>query len=137
MTHVEHLGLAVKSLATAEPLWEALLDTPVYKHEGVEREGVMTAFLQIGETKIELLEATNPDSPIAKFLDKRGEGLHHIAFAVADIHAEMARLKAAGFELLSDEPKPGADGKLVCFVHPKTAGGVLVELCMDNPDTNN
>jgi methylmalonyl-CoA/ethylmalonyl-CoA epimerase len=134
VTQVEHLGLAVKALSEAEPLWEALLGTSVYKREGVEREGVMTAFLQAGETKIELLEATHPDSPIAKFLDKRGEGLHHIAFAVNDIHAEMARLKAAGFELLSEEPKPGADGKLVCFVHPKTAGGVLVELCMDNPN---
>jgi len=100
-----------------------------YKREEVEREGVMTSFFQVGPNKIELLEATRPDSAIAKHIEKRGEGLHHVAYLVKDIRAEMARLREEGFQLLSEEPKPGADGMLVAFVHPKTAGGVLVELC--------
>ncbi len=129
MTHVEHIGIAVKNLTDSNALFTALLGTPAYKTETVESEGVITSFFQVGPTKIELLEATTADSPIAKFLEKRGEGLHHIAFAVADIRAEMARLRAEGFTLLNAEPKRGADNKLVCFLHPKTANGVLIELC--------
>ena len=131
MNKIEHIGIAVKGLSAAIPLWEALLNTPCYKREAVEREGVETAFFQTGENKIELLEASREDSPIARFIAKKGEGIHHIAFAVKDIRAEMNRLTAAGFELLSDAPKPGADGKEVVFLHPKGANGVLVELCAD------
>lgn len=129
MNKIEHIGIAVANLKAAGDLYEKLLNTPIYKVEDVLSEGVKTAFLQTGPNKIELLEATSVDSPIAKFIAKKGEGIHHIAFEVDDIKAEMARLKSEGFILLSDEPKPGADNKLVCFVHPKSAGGVLVELC--------
>ena len=129
MNKVEHIGIAVNNMATAVSMYEKLLNTTVYKTEIVESEQVKTAFLQSGPNKIELLEALSPDSAIAKFLEKKGEGIHHIAFDVDDIVAEMARLKSEGFILLNDEPKPGADNKLVCFVHPKSAGGVLVELC--------
>jgi len=131
MIRIEHIGIAVKDLAAAEALYTKLLGDGPYKREEVESEGVITSFFRTGPNKIELLENTRPDGPIAKAIEKRGEGIHHIAFEVADIHAEMARLKAEGFTLLSEEPKPGADNKLVCFVHPKSAGGVLVELCQE------
>jgi methylmalonyl-CoA/ethylmalonyl-CoA epimerase len=131
MNKVEHIGIAVSDFNTACNLYEKLLNTKVYKIEEVDSESVRTAFLQNGPNKIELLEATNPNSPIAKFIAKKGEGIHHIAFEVEDIKAEMVRLKQEGFVLLNDEPKRGADDKLVCFVHPKSAGGVLVELCQE------
>ncbi|HEY8927861.1 MAG TPA: methylmalonyl-CoA epimerase [Mucilaginibacter sp.] len=131
MNKIEHIGIAVNNLQSAATIYEKLLNTPVYKIEEVLSEGVKTAFLQNGPNKIELLEATNPDSAIAKFIAKKGEGIHHVAFEVDDIKAEMERLKAEGFVLLNDEPKRGADNKLVCFVHPKSANGVLVELCQE------
>lgn len=131
MDKIEHIGIAVKDLGTSIPLFEALLNTPCYKTEAVEREGVETAFFQTGESKIELLQTTREDGPIGKFIAKKGEGIHHIAFAVTDIRAEMRRLQALGFELLSEDPKPGSDGKEVCFLHPKGTNGVLVELCAD------
>jgi len=129
---LEHLGIAVSSLASSVPLWEKLLGTPCYKTETVEREGVTTAFFQTGESKVELLEASRDDSPIQKFIAKRGEGIHHAAFGVEDLEGEIARLKEAGFEFLSEEPKAGADGKRIVFLHPKSTGGVLVELCADS-----
>lgn len=131
MLKVEHIGIAVKSLADAVPLFEKLLNTSCYKTEPVESEKVTTAFFRQGETKIELLESSDPDGVIAKFIDRKGEGMHHIAFEVADIEAEMKRLQAEGFVLLNETPKPGADNKLVCFLHPKNTNGVLVELCME------
>lgn len=131
MNKIEHIGIAVKNLTASAALYEKLLNTTVYKTETIESEQVTTAFLQSGPNKIELLEALTTDSTIAKFLEKKGEGIHHIAFEVNDIIAEIARLKSEGFILLSDEPKPGADNKLVCFVHPKSAGGVLVELVQE------
>lgn len=131
MQKIEHLGIAVNSLQMSVPLFEQLLNTPCYKTEEVITEGVNTAFFQTGDSKIELLEATKEDSPIAKFIARKGEGIHHIAFAVDNIEAEMKRLQALGFELLNDVPKKGADGKVVCFLHPKGTNGVLVELCMD------
>jgi len=131
MNRIEHIGIAVNDLKTACITYEQLLNSPVYKTEEVPSEGVTTAFLQCGSNKIELLEAINPDSPIAKFIAKKGEGVHHIAFEVDDIVAEMRRLKGEGFVLLNDEPKLGADNKLVCFVHPKGVNGVLVELVQD------
>ena len=131
MNKVEHIGIAVNDLKTAGSLYEKLLNTSIYKTEEVTTESVKTAFLQTGPNKIELLEALSPDSPIASFIEQKGEGIHHIAFEVDDIVAEMARLKNEGFVLLSDEPKLGADNKLVCFVHPKSAGGVLVELVQE------
>lgn len=131
MLKVEHIGIAVKSLQQSVPLFEKMLNTPCYKTEEVTTENVLTAFFQQGESKIELLESTKPDGVISRFVEKRGEGMHHIAFAVNDIEAEMARLKAEGFTLLNEVPKPGADGKLVCFVHPKDTNGVLIELCQD------
>jgi methylmalonyl-CoA/ethylmalonyl-CoA epimerase len=131
MKKIDHVGIAVQDMAHAGSLYEKLLNTNIYKIEEVESEGVKTAFLQTGPNKIELLEATSADSPIAKFIEKRGEGIHHIAFDVEDIAAEMARLKAQGFILLNEMPKEGADNKLVCFVHPKSAGGVLIELCQE------
>jgi methylmalonyl-CoA/ethylmalonyl-CoA epimerase len=131
MQKIEHLGIAVKSLIDADGLFSRLLGSAPYKHEMVESEGVTTSFFQVGESKIELLEATQPDSPIAKFIEKKGEGIHHIAFAVDDIRAEMRRLQAEGFQLLSDEPKMGADNKWVCFLHPKSTNGVLIELCQE------
>ena len=129
MRKIEHIGIAVKDLEISNPIFEKLFGAPPYKFEEVASEGVKTSFFQNGPNKIELLEATNPESPIAKFIEKRGEGIHHIAFEVADIYAEMARLQAEGFTLLNAEPKRGADNKLVCFLHPKSANGVLVELC--------
>ena len=134
MQKIEHIGIAVKSLAAAVPVYEKLLNTPCYKTESVESEKVSTAFFQQGPNKIELLESTDPDGVIAKFIEKKGEGLHHVAFAVEDIEAEMERLKADGFVLLNEKPKPGADNKLVCFLHPKHTSGVLVELCMERKD---
>lgn len=130
---MEHIGIAVTDIKIASLIYEKLLNTPVYKTERVAREGVQTAFLQAGPNKIELLQALDDDSPIAKFIAKKGEGIHHIAFDVTDIVAEMARLKNQGFVLLSDEPKRGADNKLVCFIHPKSANGVLIELCQEAP----
>ena len=131
MLKVEHIGIAVKSLEQAIPLYERLLDTSCYKQEPVASENVNTAFFRQGETKIELMESTIPGGVISRYIQKKGEGLHHIAFETADIRAEMARLKEQGFVLLNEEPKPGADNKLVCFVHPKSANGVLVELCQE------
>ena len=131
MRKIEHLGIAVNNLEEANELYTKLLGVEPYKQESVEREGVTTSFFKVGDSKIELLEASNSESPIAKFLEKRGQGIHHIAYAVDDIKAEMKRLQDEGFVLLSDEPKPGADGKVVAFLHPKSSGGVLVELCMD------
>lgn len=128
---IEHLGIAVKQLATSIPLFEQLLNTPCYKTEEVASEGVSTAFFQTGDSKIELLEATNENSPISKYIGKKGEGIHHIAFEVENIEAEMKRLSALGFELLNETPKNGADNKLVCFLHPKTTNGVLIELCQE------
>jgi methylmalonyl-CoA/ethylmalonyl-CoA epimerase len=131
MLKVEHIGIAVKDVANANALFAKIFGRENYKMEKVESEGVATSFFQLGGTKIELLEATHENSPIAKFIEKRGEGMHHIAFEVADIRAEMARLEAEGFTLLNPEPKLGADNKLVCFLHPKTTNGLLVELCQD------
>jgi len=128
---LEHVGIAVKDLATAVPLYTQLLNSPCYKTEEVAAENVITAFFLSGESKIELLQSTDPEGVIAKFIEKRGEGLHHLAFDVPDIVAEMDRLRAAGFQLLSDTPRRGADNKLVCFLHPKTTGGVLIEICQD------
>jgi methylmalonyl-CoA/ethylmalonyl-CoA epimerase len=128
---VEHIGIAVKSLSGSVPLFEKLLNTLCYKIEQVETEKVNTAFLKQGETKIELLESTDPEGVIARFIEKKGEGLHHIAFEVEDIEKEMERLKNEGFVLLNETPKPGADNKLVCFLHPKRTNGVLIELCME------
>lgn len=134
MRKIEHIGIAVANLAASNALFEKLLGSPAYKTEEVASEGVRTAFFKSGPNKIELLEATHPDSPIAKFLDRKGEGIHHIAFDVEDIRAEMARLREEGFTLLNEEPKRGADNKWVAFLHPKSAGGVLVELCQEIPD---
>ncbi|WP_118950669.1 methylmalonyl-CoA epimerase [Taibaiella helva] len=131
MIRVEHIGIAVKDLAASVPLFEKLLNTSCYKTEQVETEGVNTAFFQHGETKLELLEATKENSPIATFIAKKGEGMHHIAFEVADIGSEMKRLAGEGFTLLNEQPKPGADNKLVCFLHPKGTNGVLIELCQE------
>lgn len=131
MKKIEHIGIAVKDLNAANEIYAKLLQTESYKSEKVKSEGVETSFFRVGDSKIELLAATSDDSPIAKFLEKRGEGIHHIAYEVDDIKAEMKRLKEAGFELISKSPKKGADNKLVAFLHPKTAGGVLVELCQD------
>lgn len=132
--NVEHIGIAVKSILDSDLLFTRLFNAPPYKHETVESEGVSTSFFKINQTKIELLEATNPESPIAKFIEKKGEGVHHIAFEVADIVAEMARLHDEGFTLLNQTPKRGADNKLVCFLHPKSTNGVLIELCQEIND---
>ncbi len=131
MLKIEHIGIAVKELKASIALFEQLLNTPCYKTEAVVSEGVNTAFFQTGDSKIELLEATNETSPISKFIVKKGEGIHHIAFEVENIEAEMKRLSALGFELLNEIPKNGADNKLVCFLHPKGTNGVLVELCQE------
>lgn len=131
MLKVEHIGIAVDKLAVSIPLFEKLLNTPCYKTEVVDSEKVTTAFLKQGEIKIELLESTDPDGIIAKYIGKKGEGIHHIAFEVEDIEAEMKRMQKEGFILLNDKPKPGADNKLVCFLHPKSTNGILIELCME------
>lgn len=128
MNKIEHIGIAVKDLDAANKTYAALLGAENYKTETVESEGVETSFFRIGESKIELLAATHEESPIAKFIGKRGEGIHHIAFEVEDIKAEMARLQNEGFVLLNEQPKKGADNKLVAFLHPKSSHGVLVEL---------
>ena len=131
MLNIEHIGIAVKGLISSIPLYEKLLNSLCYKTEMVESEQVNTAFFRMGTTKIELLESTDPKGVIARFIEKKGEGVHHIAFNVSDIEAEMNRLKNEGFVLLNDTPKPGADNKLVCFLHPKHTNGVLIELCME------
>jgi|SRR6478752_7770477 len=131
MLKIEHIGLAVKNLETSIPLFEKLLNTECYKTEIIAGENVNTAFFKQGESKIELLESTSADGVIARFIEKKGEGMHHIAFEVADLNAEMQRLKEEGFTLLNENPKPGADNKLVCFLHPKGTSGVLIELCQE------
>jgi methylmalonyl-CoA/ethylmalonyl-CoA epimerase len=131
MTKIEHIGIAVKSLEQSIPLFEKLLNATCYKTEQVASENVNTAFFKKGETKIELLESTTEDGVIRKYIDKKGEGIHHIAFDVEDIYAEMARLKSEGFILLNEQPKNGADNKLVCFLHPKSTNSILVELCQE------
>ncbi|MGI9549755.1 MAG: methylmalonyl-CoA epimerase [Aurantibacter sp.] len=131
MEKIEHIGVAVDNLEKSNLLFEKLLGTPHYKIEEVLSEGVRTSFFKSGPNKIELLEATSEDSPIAKFLERKGEGVHHVAFAVDDIEAEMERLKKEGFNLLDEIPKKGADNKLVAFVHPKSANGILIELCQE------
>jgi len=131
MLKVEHIGIAVTSLTDAIPLFEKLLNSPCYKQEAVETEQVLTAFFRQGESKVELLEAMGPESVIARFIAKKGAGIHHIAFEVSNIEEEMQRLAAEGFTLLQDKPRQGADNKLVCFLHPKDTSGVLVELCQE------
>jgi len=131
MNKIEHLGIAVRELSKAQEVFNLLLNKEPYKMEQVEREKVNTLFYELGESKIELLESTDKDGTISKFIEKRGEGFHHVAIAVDDIVFEMTRLKNAGFELLSDEPKTGADNKLICFLHPRSTGGLLIELCQD------
>ena len=133
MKKIEHIGIAVKDLAVAAKTYQTLLNTAPYKEEQVESEGVTTLFFKTGESKIELLSATHENSPIAKFIAKRGEGIHHIAFAVDDIEAEIKRLEENGFQLLNFTPKAGADNKLIAFLHPKSSNGVLVELCQEKP----
>lgn len=130
---IEHIGVAVQSLEISDTLFEKLLGSSSYKKETVEREGVVTSFYKMGESKIELLEANNTESVIAKYIEKKGEGMHHIAFGVEDITFEIDRLKNEGFQFISDEPKEGADNKLVVFLHPKTTNGILVELCQEKP----
>lgn len=135
LNKIEHIGIAVKDMEAANAVYTVLLGAPPYKQEAVESEGVLTSFFRSGESKIELLESTKEDGPIARFIAKRGEGIHHIAFAVDDIKAEIARLKDQGFVVLNETPKRGADNKLVAFLHPKSAHGVLVELCQDIDNT--
>jgi methylmalonyl-CoA/ethylmalonyl-CoA epimerase len=131
MEKLEHIGIAVKDLAKANALFETLLGKSHYKVEEVTSEGVSTSFFEVGGVKIELLEASSADSPIAKFIDKRGEGIHHLAFEVTDIKQAIESYKQKGFELINLEPKKGADNKLICFLHPKATGGVLIELCQE------
>ena len=133
MRKIEHIGIAVKDLGASNAVFEKLFGQQPYKLEEVASEGVRTSFFKSGPNKIELLEATREDSPIAKYIEKKGEGIHHIAFDVEDIHAEIARMKEEGFTVLNETPKKGADGKLVAFLHPKTTNGVLIELCQDAP----
>lgn len=128
---IEHLGIAVKNIETANEVYHKLLGVASYKTEKVESENVLTSFFKVGESKIELLEGTSAESPITRFIEKKGEGIHHIAFDVDDIVTEMQRLKEQGFTLLSDTPKRGADNKLICFVHPKSTNGMLIELCQE------
>ncbi len=131
MNKIEHIGIAVKCIENSNDLFKKLFGEPHYKVEEVESEGVKTSFFKIGNNKIELLEATNENSPIAKFIEKKGEGIHHIAFDVNDILHEIKRLKKEGFIVLNEEPKKGADNKLVAFLHPKSTNGVLIELCQE------
>jgi methylmalonyl-CoA/ethylmalonyl-CoA epimerase len=131
MNKIEHIGIAVRDIKEVEKKFSKLFQTSSYKQESVESEGVLTSFFKIGESKIELLAATNKNSPIQKFLEKRGEGIHHIAFEVDDIELEMKRLENEGFILLNDKPKQGADNKLVAFIHPKSTGGILIEICQE------
>jgi methylmalonyl-CoA/ethylmalonyl-CoA epimerase len=134
MLKLEHIGIAVKNLQDSNALFEMLLGKAPYKKEEVASEHVTTSFFKVGDTKIELLEATSPDSAIAKYLDKKGEGIHHLAFEVEDIHASMEEMRNKGFKLLNETPKRGADNKLVCFLHPKGTNRVLVELCQSIPE---
>jgi methylmalonyl-CoA/ethylmalonyl-CoA epimerase len=131
MNKIEHIGIAVKDLAAAQKIFTDILGAAPYKEEVVESEAVRTVFYQIGESKIELLQATNPDSAIAKYLDKQREGIHHIAFDVSDIQAEIKRLQGLGYTLIHESPKDGADQKWIAFMHPKSTNGVLIELCQD------
>jgi methylmalonyl-CoA/ethylmalonyl-CoA epimerase len=131
MVRVEHIGIAVKELQKVNELYTRLFQQGPYKSEAVASEHVETSFFKVGETKIEFLEASHPDSAIAKYIEKKGEGIHHIAFEVEDIYAEMERLKASGFQLINDQPKRGADNKLIFFVHPKSTNGILVEICQE------
>ena len=131
MNKIEHIGIAVKNLENSNLLFEKILGSPAYKQEEVASEGVITSFFKNGPNKIELLQATNTESSIAKFLEKKGEGVHHIAFAVTNIYAEIKRLQAQGFTLINEIPKKGADNKLVVFLHPKETNGVLIELCQE------
>lgn len=133
MNKIEHIGIAVKDIKKSNELFRKLFGSSAYKLEEVKSEGVKTSFFKTGPNKIELLEATNPESPIAKFIEKKGEGIHHIAFEVDDIEAEITRLKNEGFQLINDVPKAGADNKLVAFLHPKSSNGVLIELCQEKP----
>ncbi len=129
MKKIEHIGIAVKNIETSNSLFKALFGEAHYKTEAVESEGVLTSFFKAGPNKIELLQATTPESPIAKFIEKKGEGIHHIAFAVEDINAEIIRLKSEGFTMIHEQPKKGADNMLIAFLHPKSTNGVLIELC--------
>lgn len=131
MNKIEHLGIAVKNIEESNQIFEDILGVAPYKKEAVESEGVITSFFKIGESKIELLQATNEDSPIAKFIDKKGEGIHHLAFAVDDIYFEIERLTQLGYRMIHQVPKDGADGKIIAFLHPKSSNRVLVELCQD------
>ena len=131
LNKIEHIGIAVKDIKKSNELFSKLFGKQFYKMEKVESENVSTSFFMMGETKVELLEASNENSAIAKFIEKKGEGLHHIAYDVDDIYVEMQRLQAEGFELINKEPKKGADNKLICFLHPKTTNGVLIELCQE------
>lgn len=131
MEKLEHIGIAVKNIEESNVVFAKLLGREHYKIEKVESEGVTTSFFEVSGVKIELLEATRPDSPIAKFIEKRGEGIHHLAFTVTDINASMEEYKQKGFELINQAPKKGADNKMICFLHPNTSGGVLIELCAD------
>ena len=130
---IEHIGIAVKDLEASNQIFEDILGVAPYKQESVESEHVLTSFFRVGESKIELLQATSPDSAIAKYLEKNKEGIHHIAFDVEDIHAEIERLKGKGYTMIHETPKDGADGKIIAFMHPKSSNGVLVELCQDRP----
>lgn len=131
MQKIEHLGIAVSDLSVAESLYEKLFNAKVYKREAVPAQSVMTSFIKCGPNKIELIAGKGPDNIIDKFIANKGEGIHHIAIAVSDIRSEMTRMESEGFILLSDEPQPGADGKIVCFIHPKSSGGILIELVQD------
>ena len=137
MQKLEHIGIAVKNLSVSIPVFEQLLNTGCYKEELVDSESVRTAFFAVGDHKVELLESTDPEGVIARFIAKKGEGIHHIAFAVNDLEEEMKRLTEAGFILLDKKPRRGADNKLVCFLHPKNTNQVLIELCMENPNPTN
>jgi methylmalonyl-CoA/ethylmalonyl-CoA epimerase len=134
MKNVEHIGIAVKSLEVSIPLFEKMLNTPCYRTELVESEGVNTAFFQKSETKVELLQSVDADGVISKFIEKKGEGVHHLAFEVEDIEEEIKRLKGEGFIFINETPKKGADNKLICFLHPKNTNGVLIELCQEIKD---
>lgn len=134
MNKIEHIGIAVKDIENSNHLFSALFGKEHYKTEAVESEGVMTSFFKCGPNKIELLQATNKDSAIAKFIEKKGEGIHHIAFAVDDVESEIKRLTSEGFRMIHEKPKKGADNKLIAFLHPKSTNGVLIELCQDIPD---
>ncbi|RLD25662.1 MAG: methylmalonyl-CoA epimerase [Bacteroidetes bacterium] len=131
MNKIEHIGIAVRDLENANQIFQDILNTPSYKSESVKSEGVKTSFFKVGPNKIELLQATNPDSPIAKFIEKRGEGIHHIAFAVDNVEEEIKRLTSKGYRLINQSPKTGADNKLIAFLHPKSSNEVLIELCQD------